>query len=97
MFCLCILQVFLMLGLRGFAELGSLVLRQRQMQAPGYTRGRGEKQDAIQSDLRPEGKLGGQQWTDPTTTKLYRQQKYKQVFTYKITTLRNNKINKVEP
>lgn len=39
MFHLCILQVFLMLGLQGFEESGSLVLKQRQVQAPGYTRG----------------------------------------------------------
>lgn len=83
MLYLCILQVFLMLGLRGFAELWSLVLRQRQTQVPGYTRGSEEKQDAIQSDLWLEGKQGGQQWTDPITTKLYREQKYKQVFKYK--------------
>lgn len=75
MFHLCILQVFLMLGLQGFEELGSLVLRQRQMQAPGYTRRLEEKRGAIQSDLWLEGKQGGQQWRDPRPTKLYREKK----------------------
>lgn len=78
MFYLCISQVFLMLGLQEFEELGSL-LTQRQMQAPGYTRGWEGKQGAIQSDLWLEGKQGGQQWTDPTTTKLYREKMHKQV------------------
>lgn len=75
MFHLCVLQVFLMLGLQGFEESGSLVLKQRQVQAPGYTRGWEEKRGAIQSDWWLEGKQGGQQWRDPTTTKLYREKK----------------------